>query len=126
MRLGRVNKIVEAKFGKRKDNRPRGCVMGYSAGSNDIQTKLFWFPSGIVRDVHFIRQWLLPGSIIVTDCWRVYSNLAQYWFDHYQSQIFVDLATQAHTNNTESKWHDVQSSITKYKLRNGHFVGYLA
>lgn len=134
--IGGPNQIVEideAKFGKRKYNRGRivegQWVLG---GIQRYSKKAFLVP---VKDrtsrtlVRFIRRWVLPGSVIVTDCWRAYNCLSQYQFSHYtvnHSKNFVDPVTRAHTNNVERKWRDVRASIPKYGVRKEHFVGYLA
>lgn len=79
--------------------------------------------------IRFIRRWVLPGSVIVTDCWRSYNILSQYNFEHYtvnHSKNFVDPTTQAHTNNVERQWRDIRALVPKYGVRRKHFAGYLA
>jgi len=47
-----------------------------------------------------IKQWIRPGTTIVSDCWRAYDCLSLEVFVHQrvnQSQNFVDLVSGAHS-----------------------------
>lgn len=79
--------------------------------------------------VRLIRQWVLPGTLVITDCWRAYNILRDYGLDHItvnHSKNIMDPETEAHTNNVEINWRDVRASIPKYGIRNKHYIGYLA
>lgn len=54
-----------------------------------------------------IKEWCLPGSIIVTDGWRGYSGVKEMGFEHevvVHEDHFVDPETGVHTNAVESWW----------------------
>ena len=59
-----------------------------------------------VRDaatmVHIIQQYVLPGTLIITDEWRAYSSLSNLGYGHQtvnHSQQFVNPINGAHTQN---------------------------
>lgn len=136
VRLGGPGKIVEideAKFGKRKYNRGRIVEGQWVLGAverGSVKACLVPVPDRTSRTlIRFIRRWCVPGSTIITDCWRAYNCLSGYGFQHYtvnHSRNFVDPDTGAHTNNIERRWRDVRSTVPRYGVRSHHFTGYLA
>lgn len=130
---GEIVEIDEAKFGKRKYNRGRiiegqWILGGIERGSS--RSFLVAVPNRTARTlVRLIRRWVLPGTTVVTDCWRAYRRLSQYEFHHLtvnHSQNFVDPLTGAHTNTVERRWRDARGAIPKYGNRKEHYGGYLA
>ncbi|XP_071579865.1 uncharacterized protein [Temnothorax nylanderi] len=111
-KLGEPNKIVEideAKIGKRK----------YNCG-RIIEGK--WIFGGY-------EQWILPGTTIMSDCWRSYNCLNSEGFQHLtvnHSVNFVDPDTRAHTQHIERVWREVRANIPRYGTRTYHLAGYLA
>ncbi|XP_023310445.1 uncharacterized protein LOC108908143 [Anoplophora glabripennis] len=111
--IGGPNKIVEVnedkiKVGKRKYNRD----------DNSKETLL-----------QVIKNWVLPGTTIISDCWKSYDCLADEGFQHEtvnHSKNFVDLDTGVHTRNTDKLWRDMKSSIPRFSRRENNFDGYLA
>ena len=54
-----------------------------------------------------IKTWVIPGSIIITDCWNGYIDLEEHGYHHFlvnHSQHFVDPESLAHTQRIESLW----------------------
>jgi transposase-like protein len=63
-----------------------------------------------------ISEYVLPGSIIITDCWASYNRLSNYGFTHLtvnHSQNFVDPESGATTNNIESVWQKLKLAHKK-------------
>ncbi|XP_024888850.1 uncharacterized protein LOC112465514 [Temnothorax curvispinosus] len=135
-KLGGPNIIVEideAKIGKRKYNRGRiidgkWIFGGYERGTK----KIFIVP---VQDrtektlLELIKEWILPGTTIMSDCWKSYNCLNSEGFQHLtvnHSMNFVDPDTGAHTQNIERVWREVRANIPRYGTRSSHLVGYLA
>ena len=103
--------IDESKFGKRKFHKGR-------------QVDGVWVVRGIERDskkcffkcvgdrtantlISIIKENILPGSNIYSDCWKAYSSLNSDGFHHFtvnHSMNFVDPETGTHTNTIESTW----------------------
>lgn len=93
----RIVEIDEAKIGKRKYNRGR-LVKGHwiFGGYERESKKIFIVP---VEDrtettlLACIKEWILPGTIIVSDCWKSYNCLSNEGFQHLtvnHSYNFVD------------------------------------
>jgi len=130
----KVVEVDESKFGRRKYHRGR-----YVEGQ--------WVFGGVERDsgrtflvaVHdrssetlseIIKQWILPGTTVITDCWKAYDRLKYERYDHLRvnhSISFVDEDTGAHTNTIESTWRHVKASLNPYN-RKGEvcYIGALA
>jgi hypothetical protein len=100
---GKVVKINENKFGKRKYHRGH-----YVKGQ--------WVFDGVERGngrtflvamhdrsagtlIGLIKQWTLPGTTIISDCWAAYSSLREEGHMHFtvnHSITFVDEMTGSH------------------------------
>ena len=58
-----------------------------------------------------IKQFILPGTTIISDCWKSYECLDKNGFDHMtvnHSITFKDPETGAHTNTIEGTWFHVK------------------
>lgn len=76
-----------------------------------------------------IRDRILPGTQIMSDCWRAYSGIGDEGFTHFtvnHSVNFVDPETGAHTQNIERAWVEVRKQLPKFGGRKVHYEGYLA
>lgn len=130
---GVVVEIDEAKFGKRKYNRGRRVEGQWVFGGVQREsTKSFLVPVE-TRDartlVDLLKEWVLPGTTVYSDCWKAYCNLNNEGFEHLRvnhSITFVDPETGVHTNTVERTWREVRCNIPRYGVRKEHFVGYLA
>lgn len=84
---GHTVEIDESAFGKRKYNRGRLQKTRWVVGGIDRYTKKTFLK--IVRDrkattlQDVIVDFVEPGSTIITDCWRGYSNLNNMGFVHH-------------------------------------------
>jgi hypothetical protein len=128
---GKVMKIIESKFGKRK----------YHQGH---YVKGQWVFCGVKRDtgrtfpdaVHdrsaktligLIKQWILLGTTIISDCWAAYSSPCEEGYTHFtinHSITFVDQTTGAHTNTPEPTWKQVKVLLSPYN-RKADYVYFL-
>lgn len=130
---GRVVEIDEAKFGKRKYNRGRLIDGQWVFGGFERETKnLFVVPvNDRTKDslLAVIKDKILPGTTIISDCWKAYNCLSNENFVHQtvnHSYNFVDPDTGAHTQNIERSWREVRSNVPRYGRREAHYFGYLA
>lgn len=76
-----------------------------------------------------IQKFILPGSIIVSDCWRAYDALEKLNYTHQtvnHSQTFKDPLTGACTNRIEGLWRHAKHRIPHYRRLNKDYTGYLA
>lgn len=101
-------KIDESKFGKRKYNRGyhiegQWVFAGVERGSSNS----FLVPVDR-RDketlLPIIQKYILPGSTIISDCWKAYTELEKFNYIHQtvnHSKTFEDPETGACTNTIE-------------------------
>ena len=61
-----------------------------------------------------IQRHVLPGTTILSDQWRVYSQMVNH------SLNFVDPATGIHTQETESTWSQVKRMDDEARRSDGH------
>lgn len=130
---GKTVEVDEAKFGKQKYHRGRVIEGQWVFGGFERGSKrLFLVP---VPDrtketlIGCIKEWILPGTHIVSDCWASYSSLSVEGYTHStvnHSINFVDPDTGASTQNIERVWRDVRRDIPTFGRRQHHFVGYLS
>ena len=67
--------------------------------------------------IPIIKKHVLPGTVIISDCWKAYSRLEDDGYQHLtvnHSKEFVNKETGAHTNTIESTWRAVKSSLPKH------------
>ncbi|XP_066253403.1 uncharacterized protein [Euwallacea similis] len=132
--VGKIVEIDEAKFGKRKFNRGRRIQGKWIFGGFERDTKRVFLVPVENRTsqtlLQIIKEWIPPGTTIVSDCWRAYDVLKNEEYQHLQinhSLQYVDPNDpQIHTQNIERVWRDVRGGIPRYGRKEPHFVGYLA
>jgi transposase-like protein len=80
-----------------------------------------------------IREYVRPGSIIITDCHAGYNNLNNIGYEHFtvnHSRNFVDPRTGVTTNHIESMWQKLKQSHkqrfgTHRSMLNSHLASFL-
>ncbi|CAI6358292.1 unnamed protein product [Macrosiphum euphorbiae] len=131
--VGKTVEIDESKFGKRKYHR------GHAVEGQ-------WIFGGIQRDngacflipvekwdketlLAIIKQWVLPGTQIISDCWKSYDCLNDEGFIHFKvnhSVNFKDPNTGAHTNTVEGMWRHAKALLSQYSRKKHFYGGYMA
>ncbi|XP_067213901.1 uncharacterized protein [Linepithema humile] len=130
---GRTVEIDEAKIGRRKYNRGRLIKGQWIFGGYERDSKkMFIVP---VEDrteetlLACIKEWILPGTTVISDCWKSYNCLNNKGFQHLtvnHSYNFVDSQTGAHTQHIERVWREVRGNIPRYGRISNHMIGYLS
>lgn len=130
---GKCVEIDEAKFGRSKYNRGRHVKGQWVFGGVERGSSNSFYVPVEKRDadtlIAVLREWVLPETTIVSDCWKAYKDLNEEGFKHYtvnHSVHFVDPDTGAHTNTVERSWREVRCTIPRFGVRKHHFAGYLA
>ena len=132
---GVVVDINEARIGHRKIRRGRWAgglwvYGGFERGSG--RTFLVPVPC---RDsetlLSVIKDYIRPGTTIMSDCWRAYDCLSLEGFVHQaanHSQNFVDPDPGAHAQNVGRLWRDVRGGMPRRGRSQSekNLVGYLA
>ena len=97
---GHTVEIDEAKIGKRKYNRGRLVRDQWIFGGYERNSKkIFVVPVEDRTEVTLlacIKEWILPGTTIISDCWKSYDCLNNEGFQHLKvnhSLNFVDPQT---------------------------------
>ena len=130
---GVIVEIDECKMCKRKYNKGRIIEGQWIFGGIERESKKLFLVPVEERSkeslLAVIKEYILPGTTIVSDCWKSYNCLADEGFQHQtvnHSQNFVDPDTGAHTQNIERAWRDVRGDVPKFGRKKEHFSGYLA
>ena len=121
--VGKVVEIDESVMAKRKYNRGRVLKEVWIFGGicrEDKQLFLIIVPDRTsVTLLKAIKDHILPGTTIYSDCWAAYNKLLQEGYPHLtvnHSENFIDPSTGAHTQTIERLWRSVK---TVAKQRNG-------
>lgn len=130
---GSIVEIDESKFGRRKHHVGRIIEGQWVFGGICRQTRRFFMVPVENRTSNtllaIIKEKILPGTTIISDCWKAYDCLGNEGYQHLtvnHSVNFVDPDTQAHTNTVERLWRDAKRKVPLCGRRKKHFVGYLA
>ena len=126
--------IDESKFGKRKYHKGHKVEGQWVFGGREkkYKSKIFMVPVCNRKKetlLALIKKWILPGSIIHSDCWKAYSCLSKYGYTHLtvnHSKEFVNPETGACTNSIESDWRHAKLHMLKYGAHIGDHSWYLA
>lgn len=76
-----------------------------------------------------IKQFIKPGTTVISDCWKSYHCLNKHDFEHFtvnHSVTFKDPDTGAHTNTIEGTWFHVKRSLPKHGTRKHLLSSYFA
>ena len=106
---GKVVEMDESKFGKRKyhqDHYMKSQWVFGGIGRGTCRTFLVTVCDRSAETlIGLIKQWILPGTTIISDCWSANSSLLGEGYTPFtvnHSVTFVDETTGAHTNTVES------------------------
>lgn len=75
-----------------------------------------------------IKEWIAPGSIIVSDCWKAYYNLDKHGYFHKtvnHSKEFVN-EEGYDTNKIEGHWRQLKVKLPTHGRKKEHYSSYLA
>jgi len=124
VKIGGPNKTVEideAKFGRRKYHRGhpvKGQWVFIGVERESGNTFLVPVPDRTSDTLmSIIRDWIEPGTTVISDSWAAYRNLDQQGYTHRtvnHSIHFVDPNTGTHTNTIESTWRSVKVFLGQY------------
>ena len=132
--------VDETLVAKRKYNRGRAIQQIWLFGGIErVTKKRFIVPllnedgSSQPRDkdtlIGLIQKFILPESVIYSDCWKAYSSLSDHGFEHLtvnHSLHFVDPKDKdIHTQNIERLWLDVKQYMKRPGIRGKYMSQYL-
>ncbi|KAF8777106.1 putative transposase-like protein like [Argiope bruennichi] len=108
---GKIVEIDESKFGKRKYNKGKRVEGAWVFGGVERDSNKCFM--AVVPDrtsetlISVLKEWVLQGSTVMSDCWKAYDCLSSEAFVHLavnHSLTFKDPDTGAHTNSIEGTW----------------------
>lgn len=130
---GKIVEIDESKFGKRKYHRGHAVEGQWVFGGVDRESGDFFLVPVEKRDaetlIKLVKEYIVEGSIIYSDCWRAYNTLKSCGFQHYtvnHSLNFKDPETGVHTNTIEGLWRHAKHRIPEYRRNKNEYLGYFA
>ncbi|CAI6355836.1 unnamed protein product [Macrosiphum euphorbiae] len=130
---GRTVEIDESKFGRRKHHRGHRVEGQWVFGGYERETgNCFMIPvenRTAETLLVIIKDWIKPGTTIISDCWRAYNTLNNEGYQHLtvnHSLHFKDPETGVHSNTIESSWRHSKASMSNYCRKKAFYAGYLA
>eukprot|EP00112_Aurelia_sp_Birch-Aquarium-sp1_P014725 Seg3191.4 transcript_id=Seg3191.4/GoldUCD/mRNA.D3Y31 product="putative transposase-like protein" pseudo=true protein_id=Seg3191.4/GoldUCD/D3Y31 len=130
---GKTVEIDESKFGKRKYHRGKRVEGVWVFGGIERESKKCFFEAVPDRSaptlIPIIQRYVLPGTVIMSDCWKAYSSLKDegYWHLTVNHSIqFVNQENGACTNMIESTWNALKKSLPKTGTRKEFYDSYFA
>lgn len=130
--IGHIVEIDEAQIGRRKYNCGGYLEGQWIIGGIDRASKKFFLVAMNDRTsqtlVAIIKDRILPGTTIHSECWQTYELLSSDDFEHmivHHSLNFVDSVTGSNTKN-ERTWVEARKLIPKFGRIKDHYLGYLA
>ena len=131
--VGKVVEIDESKFGKRKYHRGRRVDGVWVFGGIERDSRRCFLVTVEDRSaatlIPLIKQYILPGTKIMSDCWKSYDKLEEEGYIHgtvNHSVEFVNSETGDHTQTIESTWRAVKSSLPRSGTTKDHYNSYFA
>ncbi|XP_023243115.1 uncharacterized protein LOC111641213 [Centruroides sculpturatus] len=129
---GRVVEVDVAKFGWLMYGRGRITGRWFFGGIERETGCTFLVPlekCSAATLVTALKEWVLPGTTVVGDCWQVYNCLRNEAFcclmDSY-TYSFLDPEMGGHTNVVKRTWREVRVKVPRYGQKKERAVGHLA
>jgi hypothetical protein len=123
-----VVEVDETKLGKRKFHRGHYVEGVWIVGGVERTPERRMFAERVADRsaetlLEVLRRNILPGSRIISDCWRGYLGIDESLGVEHQTvnhrRHFVDPVTHAHTNTMEGTWHGLKLGIRERSRHEG-------
>jgi len=119
-----VVEIDESKFGKGKYHQGHYVKGQWVFGGIEMGTGRTFLVAVHDRSAETLigitKQWILPGTTIISDCWPAYSSLREEGYTHFtvnHSVEFVNDTNGAQTNTIESTLKHVKVLLSPYNRK---------
>ena len=128
---GKIVQIDDSKFGKRKYHRGHHVKGQWVFGGIEQDSRKSFLVAVEKRDegtlLPIIEKWISPGTTIVCDCWKAYTNLDKH-DKHRTVNHSVEFVNEdgGHTNKIEGHWRQAKCKLPKFRVRKHLFSTYLA
>ncbi|XP_067137581.1 uncharacterized protein [Centruroides vittatus] len=128
----RVVEINEAKVGKTKENAKRVIAGEWIFGGVERESRRTFLVPVESCDgktlLAVLKEWVLPGTTVVCDCWKVYDCLRSEdfrWMTENRSYNFVNTHTSSRRNNVGRTGHKFRSNGQRKVQIVGHLAEHL-
>lgn len=129
---GKIVQIDDSKFWKRKYHRGHRVEGQWVFGGIEQDSRKCFMIAVEQRDeatlLPILQQWIKPKTVIVSDCWKAYTNLDEYGYTHStvnHSKEFVN-DQSLNTNKMEGQWRQTKGKCPPFGVRKHHFSSHLA
>ena len=129
---GKLVQIDESKIGKRKYHRGHVVEGQWVFGGIEEDSRKCFIATVEDRSeatlLEIIKEWIEPGTTIVSDCWKAYVNLENHGYIHKtvnHSKEFVN-EEGFHTNKIEGHWRQMKARLPTHGRKKEHYSSYLA
>lgn len=129
---GKVVQIDESKIGKRKYHRGHVVEGQWVFGGIEEESRKCFIVCVDDRSeatlLKHIQDWIEPGTIIVSDCWKAYVNLDKYGYTHKTVNHSVEFVSSEgyDTNKQEGHWRQMKVNLPTHGRKKEHYSSYLA
>ena len=77
--------------------------------------------------LNLIKEWVTPGTVIVSDSWKTYTNLGKHGYIQTVNHSIEIVNKQGfHTNKIESCWQEMKVKLATHSRKKEHYSSYLA
>lgn len=123
--------IDESKFGKRKYHRGHRVDGQWVFGGIEEQSRRNFMVAVEKRDrqtlLPIIEQYISPGSIIISDCWKAYDVLSELDYQHLKVNHSIQFVNSEgdNTNKIEGHWRQAKAQLPSFGTNKRLFDSHL-
>ena len=129
---GKLVQIDESKIGKRKYHRGHVVEGQWVFGGIEEDSRKCFIVTVEDRSestlLEIIKEWIEPGTTIVSDYWKAYVNLEKHGYHHKTVNHSVEFVNEEgfHTNKIEGHWRQMKAKLPTHGRKKEHYSSYLA
>ncbi|XP_044167485.1 uncharacterized protein LOC122951546 [Acropora millepora] len=129
---GKLVQIDESKIGKRKYHRGHVVEGQWVFGGIEEDSRKSFIETVENRTeetlLNLIREWVAPGTVIVSDGWKAYANLWKHGYIHKTVNHSIEFVNKEgfHTNKIEGHWRQMKAKLPTHGRKKEHYSSYLA
>ena len=129
---GKLVQIDESKIGKRKYHRGHVVEGQWVFGGIEEDSRKSFIETVKNRPeetlLNLIREWVAPGTVIVSDGWKAYANPGKHGYIHKTVNHSIEFVNKEgfHTNKIEGHWRQMKAKLRPHGRKKEHHSSYLA
>ena len=129
---GKLVQIDESKIGKRKYHRGHVVEGQWVFGGIEEDSRKSFIETVENRTeetlLNLIKEWVAPGTVIVSDGWKAYANLGKHGYIHKTVNHSIEFVNKEgfHMNKIEGHWWQMKAKLPTHGRKKEHYSSYLA